>query len=288
MISVIIPTYNRADRIKLSAESVLKQTYRDIELIIVDDGSDDNTEEVVRSLNDDRVIYIRQKNSGACAARNNGILHARGEYIAFQDSDDKWRRDKLEKQLECMKEYNADVCFCKMKRANYAANKAVYFPDIPRGTVEYSSLLAESLVSTQTILAKRAAFDEFKFDVRVKARQDWDWTIRAAGKYSFCFDDDVLVDVYLQNDSITANQNHEKIAKTLMQIYSKYKYLFKDYPVFQVNLLEQIAYQKTRISPAYAPEYRRKYRITRSKADLAKTILSKLRLLHLFYNIKLK
>ena len=88
LVSVIIPTYNRAHLIKRSAMSVLNQTYSNLELIIVDDGSTDNTEEVVKSIDDNRVIYIKQPNQGACAARNNGIDHAKGEFIAFQDSDD--------------------------------------------------------------------------------------------------------------------------------------------------------------------------------------------------------
>ena len=115
LVSVIIPTYNRAHLIKRSAESVLNQTYTNLELIIVDDGSTDDTEEVVKTLNDNRVTYIKQPNQGACAARNNGIDHAKGEFIAFQDSDDVWHEDKLEKQIKCLKETGADFCFCSVK-----------------------------------------------------------------------------------------------------------------------------------------------------------------------------
>ena len=86
MISVIIPTYNRAGTLLAAAQSVLQQTYRDIELIIVDDGSTDDTSKVVSALQDGRVRYIPLgKNRGACAARNRGIDEAKGEYIAFQD-----------------------------------------------------------------------------------------------------------------------------------------------------------------------------------------------------------
>ena len=104
MISVIIPTYNRAKLLPRAVESVLNQTYQDIELIIVDDGSTDDTMEWVRGIKDDRVRYAQLNHQGACAARNHGISIARGEYIAFQDSDDIWFMDKLEKQLAFLHE----------------------------------------------------------------------------------------------------------------------------------------------------------------------------------------
>ena len=101
LITVIIPTYNRAHLIKDAAYSVLNQSYKNIELIIIDDCSTDDTAEVVKSINDPRLNYHRlEKNSGACIARNKGIELARGDYISFNDSDDKWLENKLEEQLE--------------------------------------------------------------------------------------------------------------------------------------------------------------------------------------------
>ena len=96
MISVVIPTYNPAQTIRMAVDSVLNQTYRDIELIIVDDASTDGTQDVVTQIADDRIRYLRlEQRSGACNARNIGALSARGEFISFQDSDDKWHLDKL-------------------------------------------------------------------------------------------------------------------------------------------------------------------------------------------------
>ena len=106
-ISVIIPTYNRAHLISRSAKSVLAQTYPDFELIIVDDGSGDNTEEIIEALADPRIRYLRhESNRGVSAARNTGIRAARGDYIAFQDSDDEWLPQKLEKQLGLFEQDN--------------------------------------------------------------------------------------------------------------------------------------------------------------------------------------
>lgn len=111
MISIVLPSFNRAHILPKAVESILRQTYKDFELIIVDDGSSDNTCEVVKGFNDDRIVYVHQENAGACVARNNGIDHARGEYIAFQDSDDVWHEDKLEKQLTTLRNTGADVVF---------------------------------------------------------------------------------------------------------------------------------------------------------------------------------
>ena len=109
MVSVIIPTYNREKTILRAINSVLDQTYKEIELIIVDDGSIDNTRKIVESLNCQKIKYIYQKNGGAAKARNTGIIAASGEYISFQDSDDYWYPEKLEKQLAELEDKNADI-----------------------------------------------------------------------------------------------------------------------------------------------------------------------------------
>lgn len=107
LVSVILPTYNRADIIVNSVQSVLDQTYENIELIVVDDGSTDNTENVL-SVYGDKIKYIKQTNKGVSAARNAGISISSGDYIAFIDSDDIWRREKLELQVAFFNEHEAD------------------------------------------------------------------------------------------------------------------------------------------------------------------------------------
>lgn len=103
LVSVIMPSYNTGEFIAQSIKCVLSQTYSDLELIIVDDCSNDNTDEVVSSFNDDRIKYIKlEKNSGAAVARNTALKAAKGKWIAFLDSDDLWNIDKLEKQISFM------------------------------------------------------------------------------------------------------------------------------------------------------------------------------------------
>ncbi|WP_458187827.1 glycosyltransferase family 2 protein [Haladaptatus sp. NG-WS-4] len=115
-VSVIVPTYNRADALPRTIESVLSQTLESLELIIVDDASDDDTAEVVASYDDDRIRFFQhEENQGASTARNTGIEHAEGEYMAFLDSDDVWLPTKLEKQVLTLKLRSDDwvSAYCK-------------------------------------------------------------------------------------------------------------------------------------------------------------------------------
>ena len=117
LISVIIPTYNRRNVIMKSVESVLGQTYKNLELIIVDDASTDETYQLFENIYDKRLKYLRyEKNQGACYARNYGVDHAVGEYIAFQDSDDIWHPTKLEEEMHLLIDDNSDIVFCGMNR----------------------------------------------------------------------------------------------------------------------------------------------------------------------------
>lgn len=109
-ISVVIPTYNRAGQIAGALRSVLDQTCAPFEVIVVDDGSTDDTEQAVAPFME-RIRYIKTANGGASAARNRGIMEARGEWIAFLDSDDTWFPEKLQRQLECIEHTGDKVCF---------------------------------------------------------------------------------------------------------------------------------------------------------------------------------
>ena len=110
LVSVIMPTYNRAHLLPRAIKSVLSQTFKDFELIIIDGGSIDNTEDVVKSFKDPRIIYINQGiNQGISAAKNVGIMKAKGKYIAFIDSDDEWFSIKLEKQVKVFQKASNDI-----------------------------------------------------------------------------------------------------------------------------------------------------------------------------------
>ena len=219
LISVIIPTYNRAHLIKRSATSVLNQTYVNLELIIVDDGSTDNTEDVVKSIGDNRIIYIKQQNQGACAARNNGITHAQGDYIAFQDSDDVWHENKLEKQLNTLKQKNADMVVCgisawitpRKKYDVYLIYKNTFLDD---EKWPYS-------IGTQTFFAKSRVFKQIQFDENVLRWQDFEILTRIQKTFTIYCSNDILVDYFITSERIS--NNHRNLLNTLKMVFIQNK-----------------------------------------------------------------
>ena len=122
---IIIPTYNRGNLIRNSIISVLNQSYKNLEVIIVDDGSTDNTSSEINKIKDDRVRYIKlPENTGGSNARNIGIKNAVGKFISFQDSDDRFYPEKLEKQIKNIINKNSNLDFCKI-RVNF--NSSYYY-----------------------------------------------------------------------------------------------------------------------------------------------------------------
>ena len=212
LVSVIIPTYNRADTVKRAVESVLGQTYSNIEVIVVDDCSSDDTKKIIESISDDRVSFIRlETNSGACVARNKGVENASGEYIAFQDSDDFWHPDKLEKQVSFLEKGEYDFVTCGFYRISNSSRTEIGFHDCNIDPIKnWCELLDNNWVSTQTILCKKSCFEKISFDRSIKRYQDWDLALQAATCFKMGSLNEGLVDVYLQEDSITFNvKNYE-------------------------------------------------------------------------------
>ena len=165
LVSVIITTYNRIATLPRAINSVLKQTYTNLELIIVDDGSNDGTDKYIEQLNDSRLKYIRLgKNLGPAGARNAGVNAAKGKYIAFQDSDDEWDENKLAIQMEVLKNSpNCDLVYCAMKQVDEDNIVVDIIPsknlseEFTKGNI-YEFLLSYCLISTQTILVKKSIF----------------------------------------------------------------------------------------------------------------------------------
>ena len=226
MVSVIIPTYNRSSSIERSIHSVLDQSYTDIELIVVDDCSTDNTEELVKSINDKRLVYYRlEKNRGASYARNFGITKAKGKYIAFQDSDDNWRPNYLEIQLNTFlkveDKYDAQIC----RFSSVMDNKVTISPagkDIKNG-ISLEKLFFKNVVGTPVLIVKKEALEDIGgFDSSLPAFQDWDLALRLLlNKHQINAIQNVLVDVYVSNDSIT--RNNTKRIHALESLFEKNK-----------------------------------------------------------------
>ena len=127
-VSVVIPTYNRAEKVRKSIESVLEQSFTDFEVVVVDDGSSDDTEQILRSAFGDRIRYFFQSNQGASVARNRGIAESRGTWVAFLDSDDVWEKDKLESQLHALDQFAPQCggCYTDVRFFNHSETRTMF------------------------------------------------------------------------------------------------------------------------------------------------------------------
>ena len=223
IISVIIPTYNREKLIKRSIESVLNQTYQDIEIIIVDDASTDNTKKEIDKINDNRIKYYKlKKNQGACHARNYGIKKASGKYIAFQDSDDVFEKEKLEKQLSNLKKNNSDLDFCKI--SINCDDIQVIVPSEKQEKQIYNNKILDELcngnfISTQAILVKKDCIKKYLFDEKMPRLQDFDLLFRMTPHIKISYTNEILVNLYTQNDSI--GKSDEKLKNAIILILKK-------------------------------------------------------------------
>lgn len=244
MVSVVIPTYNRAGTMARAIKGILEQTYENIELLIVDDGSTDKTEEIVNGFKDKRIRYIKlEKNGGACAARNIGISKAQGQYIMLQDSDDLSYKDRIEKQVNSIIENASDVCIGKCRRIGYGKRYEAIFPTFEKTILEAEMIRRRTVISGGTVLAYKYVFDECLFDESLEMWQDYDWAIRTSEKFKFCMVNDLIADVFMQGDSITS-KSRETMLRTNEYLYKKYENRFCDFPELEVSLLNNIIMNK--------------------------------------------
>lgn len=184
LISVIIPTYNRAYSITHAISSALQQSYNNTEVIVVDDASTDNTSTIIRNINDPRIrYYCLEKNSGPSIARNAGIDNAHGRFVAFLDSDDEWDRKKIELQLAALKQQNDPenaVCYTQ---ANMVEDNRTYLlptrgkeRDEPVG--DYIMCGSDGAISTSSIMLSSALAKANPFPTDHSIFEDWDVLLR--------------------------------------------------------------------------------------------------------------
>lgn len=209
-ISVIIPTYNRANLIERSVRSVLDQTYDNLEVIVVDDGSIDDTQEVIGRIEDPRLLYKRlPSNQGVSNARNVGVSIATASLIAFQDSDDRWRKNKLEKQLEYWQAHPEYSMIYSSYFYHTKEGESYLVPsENMQGELEgdiFTSLLIRNTIGAPTILMRKECFLQCGgFDLSYKSLEDWEFVLRFAGKNQIGFIEEPLVDAYLSKGSVSS------------------------------------------------------------------------------------
>ena len=229
LVSVIIPTFNRMKTIERAIRSVLSQTYKNHEIIIIDDGSDDQTREIL-DFYKDRIFYYYQNNSGPAHARNTGLNYAKGKWIAFLDSDDWWLPNKIERQLIAVIDFNSDVCFHDVFMENidginheallekYTENETLNWkytrdPFIKSVIIEdtYKKLMINNLLFlTPAFLIKSNVIKEVGgYRKAFLSSEDYDLYYRLAMKYKF---------LYL-NNKYTVVHNNIKNIQSIERIY---------------------------------------------------------------------
>ena len=267
LISVVIPSYNRKDKLPACMESVLGQSYGNIELIVVDDASTDGTQELFREIGDPRVRYLRyEENRGACHARNYGAERAEGGLIAFQDSDDIWHPDKLEKQYRHLMETGADMCYCGMNRVSEGGS--FYYPvHAPRPGHAQEDFLAENRAGTQTMLMHRFVWEKLRFDESIRRYQDWDFAIRAASRFELAYLPEALVESEVGSDSISAVVDSYP---HLLRLYEKHMALYEKYPDSDAVMNRRMGKRLHRTDPVTAGKhFGKSYRLSHGFYDLA-------------------
>lgn len=201
-VSVIIPTYNRAANVQKAIDSVLAQTFADLEIVVVDDGSSDDTGPVLRNKYCDRIRYFFQSNQGASVARNRGVAEARGEWIAFLDSDDLWEPEKLEWQLRALEKFGSPcgACYTDVRFFNHAETRTFFQlaeqsyrhagelgmnPEAMRLAVRPGG--AGMVICLSSLMARAYLAKRTQFDTKLLYSQDSDFMFRLAMLTGFCY-----------------------------------------------------------------------------------------------------
>lgn len=232
LVSIITPTYNCAKFIGATIESVLNQTYQNFEMIIVDDASKDNTEEVVKSFKDKRIKYIRlSKNSGPAVARNRAMEEAKGKYMAFLDSDDLWKKEKLEKQINFIKKNKYKIICSDYEQIDEEGNKLNKI--IPcKKKVNYNGILLSCPVGNSTVFYDVSKLGKFKVPNIRKRNDDALWLqILKKEKYMYG-QKEVLMEYRIRQNSVSSNKL--SLIKYHWQLYREIEHLSVIRSVFHI------------------------------------------------------
>jgi len=235
LVSVILPTYNRARTLRRAIDSILNQSYRNLEVLVVDDGSKDDTAAVMAEISDPRVRYLPlEQNRGASRARNAGLRAAKGAYIAFQDSDDEWLAGKLERQVAAARAagggavtvFHTKILYGRGENGVYGLHRVCCLPDIPPSEhYDFRRLVQElNIMSPQAVLITREALDKVgPFDELLVNNNDWAFAIDLVYNTDVVFIDEPLVMTYLQNDSISIlKRSGVRSQLRIMQKFGRY------------------------------------------------------------------
>ena len=209
LVSVVIPNYNYANYLREAIESVLSQTYKNIEIFVVDDGSKDNSAEVLSEFGD-KIQVVFQENSGVSAARNNGVRRSRGEFIAFLDADDVWLPNKIEKQVEqFLSDKTLGLVHVAVQEIDANGENLKTICNGLAGDVSHEFLLFERSVvlgGGSGMMITRKAFEEVGgFDLRLSTSADWDLFYQISSRYRIGFVSEILLKYRIHDSNMHGN-----------------------------------------------------------------------------------
>ena len=227
LVTVIVPTYNRAVMIVETLSAILQQSFKNFELLVISNGSTDNTESVVAGLNDQRIIFFQLPPSGRPAVpRNRGIKEAKGKYIAFCDDDDLWLPDKLQKQVDFM-ESNPDTALCFGYAERFGdtdRSGSLLHPTAESdGVKDFMSLFLGNKIPTFTVMVRKDCLDEvgcFDEDPKLTAIEDYDLWLRVAHKQKIACIPAVLGKYRVHQNNFSSNMVLERMK--LLKLVEKF------------------------------------------------------------------
>ncbi|MBC3757451.1 glycosyltransferase family 2 protein [Hyunsoonleella sp. SJ7] len=227
--SVVIPLYNKENYIKDTLLTVLNQTFKDFEVIIVNDGSTDNSVQIVDGFSDNRIILINQKNQGLSGARNTGIKNASADFITFIDADDFWTERHLEQLYDLIKLYPNMGIYASgytLKKSDTISHRAQFngLPNNFKGIVPnfFKHSLQSCIALTDSIAIPKRVFDDVgDYDTEIYSEQDTDLYIRIALKYEVALDDTMVTAIY--NRTMEDNMSNFSQKKEIPKLLHAYK-----------------------------------------------------------------
>jgi len=234
-ISVVITTYNRENLVVRALKSVLIQTFKDFEVLVVDDGSTDNTRQVIQEIQkeDKRVVYVYQENKGWPSALNTGLSNAQGRYIAFLDSDDEWLPEKLEKQVKVLEELkNVGLVSCCAFRIFPDGTKKLYktpYLGIFKKTKWKLFWEKWGIISLSTVMVRKEVIEKVGFfDEKIKTGADIDFYLRCIKKFDFYFIHEPLISYYESEESLSKKYFWKKWIPEYEYMLEKYREDFEE------------------------------------------------------------
>ena len=217
-VSVIIPYFKDEKNISKSIASVLNQNYKNIEIIIIDDENSKNSKKILNKLKHKKIkILYTKKNLGVAKARNLGIKRSKGKFIAFLDSDDRWKKNKIYYQLKIIKKYNVDFCFTAYEAVKQ--NKIIYKVGVPQ-KIHYKELIYSNPICCSSTLIKSDIIKQNKFR-NLLTKEDYELWLRLAKKNYFFLGINKILTIYQVRENTLSSKHFNKV-KNAFVIYRKY------------------------------------------------------------------